>query len=156
MSTFLNRLTPETLSAIITDLTWQRFLSRDEACAALDTCKTCAFYAEALQDPDLVVVPSEDTKPGWILAEASVLARRKAEEEAQCSTDSQTQASGSEVQSSSGDMGEESGSSLPDDYIGSKEESQAPDSADRDSGDLTRPYIHEDYDPDPDPESGAD
>lgn len=107
MSTFLNRLTPETLAMIVTDLIDKRFLSRDEACAALEVCKSCAYYGD-FEPRSLVVLPSDNSKPGWIVVE----------------------------QKPEPHPSPDDGIREADSYIGSKQESQAPDSADRDDGGL--------------------
>ena len=72
MSTFLHRLSPETLSRIRDELIGQRFIDRDLACAALQCCNDCRFYG-TLEERPLVVIPSENAKPGWVLVDAPQL-----------------------------------------------------------------------------------
>lgn len=122
MSTFLHRLTPETLTKIRDELVGQRFLDRDLACVALQVCNDCEFYG-TLEHRPLVVFPSDDGRPGWKLLD---LPQEEPQEQPPSPPPEEDE---------------------PDPEPTAKEESQAPDSADRDSGDLTRPECDADLDP---------
>lgn len=112
MREIFQRLAPETLTAIASDLHKQRFLSRDRACSALDTIEMCLHYGAPLKGK-FVVFPSPDTKPGWY-----VLSTEEAAEWAQPAQPPSEE--------------EQGGQNELDLEPTAKQESQAPDSADRD------------------------